>query len=192
MPISSPAGHGGRFARRRAERNRQARRQEIVIADTVRSMTSLHDVQPRSWHAASVRDFAQSRADLQCASTSAGQVQDLARPRDAGGPGAVVVGDQLRGNRPSSCRASERLHVGEAVDRVVHVGVGLAPEAPGLLRPQYVGSPTADGRSIPLLEARAQDGSETTERTTRNAFGIATRPWPRRPARSWPTWGFPT
>lgn len=91
---------------------------------------------------------------------------DVARARDALGPGTVEVGDQLLefggGERGVAGRA-----VGEAIDRVMHAPIGLAPEPPGLVAFENLDRPRQVVGRIPMVEFIAQvfcdDGADEEE-----------------------------
>src|SRR5579862_4457082 len=61
------------------------------------------------------------------------QIDHVARARDARRPGLIVVGDKpLEGLRLE--RGVERRHVSKLIDRIMHAGIGRAPEPPAFLR----------------------------------------------------------
>jgi hypothetical protein len=90
----------------------------------------------------------------------------VARAGDAFGPGCVEIGDQ-RLEVVAGERGVASGLVGEAIDRVMHALLHLAPETPGLLALEDPDRPRKVVGGVPMVEplalGRGDDGTDEEE-----------------------------
>jgi hypothetical protein len=110
-----------------------------------------------------------------------GQRHDIARAGDALRPGAAEVGDQLLEFGRAERRVASRL-VGEAIDRIVHARLDLAPETPGLVTFENPDRPRQVVVRIPGVEFIVQMRGDDSADKEVSGGGMAVTPSPLAPA----------